>query len=271
MTYITILLIILIVFLLYFLMVCPNLSRKEKLKPYLRREWAHRGLHDISQLIPENSMFAFTEAMKSGYAIELDVHLTSDRKVVVFHDDNLKRLCGVDETINHLTYAQLQKLHLCGTFERIPLLSEVLDYVYGQVPLLIEIKMPKKDTLICKYVKAELDSYKGDYLIQSFNSLALHWFRKNSPDTLRGQLSCNLTKSDHDNPYFVRFLVKHLLTNGYGRPDFISYKFEDTHNFGLWLNQRILGVPIAVWTLRTSADLKKAKANYDMFIFENIK
>ena len=51
--------------------------------PYLKRDYAHRGLHDSSRLIPENSMPAFREAVKQNLAIELDIHLTRDGKVVV--------------------------------------------------------------------------------------------------------------------------------------------------------------------------------------------
>ena len=55
---------------------------------------AHRGLHDIKKGIPENSMKAFEEAIKKGVAIELDVRLSKDGRVVVFHDKPLKRMCG---------------------------------------------------------------------------------------------------------------------------------------------------------------------------------
>lgn len=56
---------------------------------------AHRGLHDDK--LPENSMPAFEAAIRHGFTIEIDVHLSSDGHLVVFHDDNLKRVCGVDK------------------------------------------------------------------------------------------------------------------------------------------------------------------------------
>ena len=46
---------------------------------------AHRGLHDNEHGIPENSMAAFQRAVDKGYGIELDVHLTADNQLVVFH------------------------------------------------------------------------------------------------------------------------------------------------------------------------------------------
>ena len=48
---------------------------------------AHRGLHDDNK--PENSLSAFKNAIKHGYAIEIDLQMTKDNKIVVFHDDTL--------------------------------------------------------------------------------------------------------------------------------------------------------------------------------------
>lgn len=266
---IVILAILIILFLLYLFMICPDLTRHERMKPYLGQMWAHRGLHDMAQRIPENSMLAFTNAIEHGYGIELDVHLTADRQLVVFHDDDLKRICGVHGTIERMTYEELAQYHLSGTFEKIPLFKDVLEHVYGRVPLLIEIKMPTKDTLICKYVKDALIAYRGPYVIESFNSLALRWFRNNDPKVLRGQLSNNLLKNKGATaPAWFRFFVQHLLSNWYCGPDFIAYKYEDAHNFSLWLNKHLFHAPIAVWTLRTEEALSEAKKRFDMYIFE---
>lgn len=259
-----------ILFLLYLFAICPNLTRKAQLKPFLGQMFAHRGLHDMGKRIPENSMLAFTNAIEHGYGIELDVHLTADRRLVVFHDDNLKRICGISGMIERMTYAELKDLTLSGTFEKIPLFTDVLDHVYGRVPLLIEIKMPSKDTLVCKYVKEALDSYRGPYLIESFNSLALRWFRSNDPKVLRGQLSCNLVKDKNATaPVWVRFFVQHLMSNWTCGPDFIAYRYTDAKNLGLRLNHRLFRVPIAVWTLKNEKVLEEAKKTYDMYIFED--
>ncbi len=61
---------------------------------------AHRGLHDDTR--DENSLSAFAHAVYRGYAIELDVRLTKDEVPVVFHDDNLSRLCGVDKSVSEM-------------------------------------------------------------------------------------------------------------------------------------------------------------------------
>lgn len=63
--------------------------------PFLYRNYAHRGLHTEDGTVPENSLPAFRAAAEAGYAVEMDVHLTADDQLVVFHDDTLERMCGV--------------------------------------------------------------------------------------------------------------------------------------------------------------------------------
>ncbi|MGN0406519.1 MAG: glycerophosphodiester phosphodiesterase family protein [Bariatricus sp.] len=264
-----ILILVLLLFILsYFALIMPNLSRRKAMQPYLNLDYAHRGLHDASKRIPENSMAAFHEALKKNLAIELDIHITHDNQVVVFHDDTLDRICNVPGTIEESDYQDLAGLRLQNTGERIPLFSEVLHYVNGRVPLLIELKLPSSDTRLCNYTLELLQNYHGPYLIQSFNSLGIRWFFKHAPHILRGQLSSALTKTDPQCPFLARFCVQHLLTNLYCHPDFISYKFADTSNLSVWLNQHLFRIPIAVWTLRNSQTYRQAKTKFDMYIFE---
>ena len=265
------LLFILLFILLYLYAICPRLTEHKRMRPYLRTSWAHRGLHNDSDSIPENSLPAFEAALSKGCGIELDVHLSEDGKLIVFHDDTLLRMCGQNERIEASTWEQLSALTLQETPERIPLLSEVLSLVAGQVPLLIEIKLPDKNCAVCEAVWQELKDYPGPYLIQSFNSVALRWFRKHHPQVLLGQLSNNLLQSNPEENIILRFFVTHLLSNFYCRPDFISYKYKDRHNLGLWLNRHLFGAPVAVWTLRTPEAVSHSKEVADMYIFEQNK
>lgn len=69
---------------------------------------AHRG---VSGLERENTCAAFVLAgVKSFYGIETDVHITADGKVIVYHDDNVKRLTGLDMVIEETTFDELRKL-----------------------------------------------------------------------------------------------------------------------------------------------------------------
>lgn len=179
---------------LYFFAVWPRTSRKEQMQRYEHTLFAHRGYHCASQGIPENSMSAFRAAISQGYGIELDVHLTLDGKLAVFHDDDLLRVCGSKDSIENLTYKELERYRLFDTKEHIPLFTDVLSLVNGQVPLLIEMKIPSSATDICSVLCETLKSYHGPYLVQSFNTMGLRWFRLHAPEVLRGQLSDNLTK-----------------------------------------------------------------------------
>jgi hypothetical protein len=91
------------VILLYLL--APRLSGRRRVHPFFGVKWAHRGLHDIKKGIPENSIPAFQAAIEAGYGIELDVHLTKDGKLVVFHDDDFRRICGEKGKVEETDYA----------------------------------------------------------------------------------------------------------------------------------------------------------------------
>ena len=113
-------------FCLYFYCIMPRFSRKKEAKKFLHYLFAHRGLFTPDQSIPENSMAAFTHAIRHGYGIELDIQLTKDKQVVVFHDHTLTRMCGIDLPVCEMTYEELQKFSLLHTEEKIPLFEDVL-------------------------------------------------------------------------------------------------------------------------------------------------
>ena len=109
----------------------------DKYRDLLRQPFAHRGVHKV---YPENSLPAFGSAIELGLAIELDIHLSQDGQIVVFHDDTLKRMTGEDKFVKYLNYDEIKSYRLNDTEYYIPLLSEVLSLVKGKVPILIEIK-----------------------------------------------------------------------------------------------------------------------------------
>ena len=66
----------------------PGSADRKQRAPFMGRNYAHRGLHRIDKSTPENSVPAFEHAARIGYGIELDVHITADGELVVFHDDD---------------------------------------------------------------------------------------------------------------------------------------------------------------------------------------
>ena len=255
----------------YFRAICPHMDRKRRRKCLSYAEWdyAHRGLWDNDMGIPENSLPAFSRAIREKAAIELDVHLTKDRQLVVIHDSSLKRMCGVDEKVEDMTYAELEGLSLAGTEYTIPLLSQVLHLVQGRVPLLIEIKTSSaKDTEICSFLYKQLEFYNGRFMVQSFNPFALKWFRQHAPQILTGQLATAPADLPDVN-IVLRTASWLLLINLISRPDFISYRLRYADCISVRINQLIYRTPVFVWTIRSMNEYRQGIAQYSTVIFEN--
>jgi glycerophosphoryl diester phosphodiesterase len=250
---------------LYVYLVAPDNTRR--LHDFKKRHYAHRGLHNLEDGCPENTMPAFERAVAAGYGIELDVRLSKDGQVIVFHDDTLLRACGVDISAADLTYAELKKYNLFGTGRHIPLLSDVLRFVSGKVPLIVEIKSTAGWRATCEVVSSLLDGYRGLYCIESFDPRIVNWFRRNRPDVIRGQLSCMFKEPD-DLSLLSAFLISCLLVNFMSRPHFIAYKYGDRHNLSFKFVKRVLKANTAAWTIKSHEEMDSGKILFDMFIFE---
>ena len=249
----------------YLAAIAPRLFNRPT--PMPRVYYAHRGLHDNSGDAPENTMAAFRKAVEHGYGIELDVQLTRDGQVVVVHDFNLKRVCGVDIDVDQLTYEQLQQYPIYGSQETIPLFTDVLALVDGQVPLIVELKYKNSRSLVCEKTDAILRQYTGSYCIESFHPSAVFWFRLNHPEVCRGQLSSNYQKHDGTTD-LGKWIARHLLTNFMTAPDFIAYDCRDRKAVSKNLCRILYGCPSVAWTVKSQEQLEACRKYYDYFIFE---
>ena len=203
----------------------PGTATPRQRAPFLGVNYAHRGLHSRDKSVPENSLAAFTLAARAGYGAELDVRLTKDGQVVVFHDSTLKRVCGVDKRVDELTLAELRELRLCGTEQRIPLLTEALKALHGAGPLIVELKDGKHNRELCEKTYAILEQYRGEVCIESFNPFIVAWFRFHAPDLIRGQLAAPMKDYVDDGMKpAMAFALSHNLFNPIARPQFIAYK-----------------------------------------------
>lgn len=114
-----------------------------KINPVFLKGIAHRGLHN--EEFTENGMKAFQNAIDHGVAFEFDIHLTKDNELVVCHDENLIRTTGKDGIIEDLTLKEIKEnYHLLDGGE-IPTLQEVLDLNKEKVPMVIEMKVFRKN------------------------------------------------------------------------------------------------------------------------------
>lgn len=265
----TLFLILLAVFVLFagliLFLIFPAAKKHPDLKELNGLFIAHRGLHNKTENIPENSLKAFKMAIEKGFAIENDIHITADGEVVVFHDHNLLRLCGVDKIIEEMTLAEIKKYPLLNTGEYIPTLRECLELVNGKVPLLIEFKCKNLINCenLCETANKILSEYKGKYFVQSFYPFVLKWYRKNRPDILRGQLS-EVFKGEK----LYKKMLGNMLFNFISRPHFISYGHHFSKNKIMFKLVKMLGgFPIG-WTFRKNETLENAKKDFKAFIFE---
>lgn len=236
------------------------------------RNWcyAHRGLHNEG--IPENSIAGFAAAQNAGYGIELDIHLMKDGNLAVIHDASLKRTAGVDVCIEDLTSADLNNYRLEGTEEKIPLFSEVLSLINGEVPLIVELKSVDNNyAALCEAACKLLEDYKGLYCIESFDPRCIVWLRKNKNGIMRGQLAYNLFHVDVKIPAVMKFFLRHHILNISSRPDFIAYGFADRKIPGNFLCRKFWGMQGVAWTIRSQEDFEIACGEGWIPVFENFK
>lgn len=166
---------------------------------------AHRG---SQKKFPENSMAAFAQAARDGAdGIELDIFLTADRKVVVIHDENTKRLTGAKLVVRKSLYRELKTLDL-GKQQKIPLLDEVL----GNFAVFSRINVEIKSTgLKSDGIEGELalllkrHRLNENILVSSFNPFNLSRFKKIRPDVAIATL---LTHGQSLQKWYLRSIAK---------------------------------------------------------------
>lgn len=231
----------LLIFIIMLFMIFP--TRKAN---FSTRFFGHRGLYEKDQSIRENSVEAFQKAINNEVGIELDVQLSKDQKVVVFHDDDLKRLFGLNQLICDIDSLELTKMG-------IPLFQDILSLVNGRVPLIVEIKPGNQDKLLTAKVVELLQEYKGEYSIESFDPRIVYEVKKLDSSITRGQLLMPIQKYK---TIQTGVLLNSLLYNFLTRPDFIAVEMDlYNKNPMVWLYSLMGGVQI-VWTVHEENHLK---------------
>lgn len=228
---------------------------------------AHRGLHGAD--ICENSMSAFKAAVDEGYAIELDVRLTKDCRLIVFHDENLLRMTGIDARPEEFTYEQLKAFTLKGSDEKIPLLKDVLKLVGGKVALFIEIKSSSLVGVAEKRLNALMKGYKGDWAVMSFDLRRVLWFRIFAPSVTRGVLLSRF-KSKPAWEYFVRLIsAVPGVWNFVAKPDYIAcdLRSADIKDVIEAFNRDVKYIS---WTAKGDDLFSEAEKFSGSVIFENV-
>ncbi len=234
---------------------------------------AHRALHDIANRRPENSRAAIRAAIEAGYGIELDLQLSSDGRAMVFHDDHLARLTATKGPVRALSAATLGNILLKGGDEGIPTLSEILDLVAGQTPLLIEIKdqdgaLGPNVGQLEKAAATALVGYKGPVALMSFNPHSVAACAELAPEIPRGLTTCNFARTSW------RSVPGSVLARLRSIPDydrvgacFISHKHVDLRRPRV-AEIKSGGGAILCWTIRSPREEAAARKIADNITFE---
>lgn len=257
----------LLLFLLLLFLTAPRFSKRKQWKAFRNDLYAHRGYHD--DIFCENSYGAFENAKNHGYGIELDVQITKDQVPIILHDDSLLRACGVDKQVDECLYDEIKDLKLFDTPAHLPTLENVLQLIDGKVPLIIEIKQKKMNYAVCIQAWKYLKHYQGPYVVESFNPLAMNWFKVHHPEVIRGQLSCSYQENPAMNS-FLRFVLKNLLANCLSRPDFIAYRVTERKQWMNQLHRILLHTPQVYWTVQEALTYDQVKKQ-GVVIFEHFQ
>lgn len=240
---------------------------------WLKRPIAHRGLHDLSRGIVENSTSAVKAAMRKGLGIEVDLRPAADGMPVVFHDRTLERLTAESGAVADRDVESLRNITFTVGGDRILSLPDLLEIVGGTVPLLLEIKSDgRRDGVFESRIADQLSGYRGPVAVMSFDPHAVAAFRKLAPKLPRG-----LVAGRFANEYWrthlsfgQRFAMRHLLTAAFARPHFVAYHVNTLPAVAPLIAKFVLGLPLLAWTVRTKPELEHALRYADAPIFEEI-
>ena len=214
----------------------------KKIKFLINSNISHRGIYDNKRII-ENTIDSFEKSINKKYAIELDLRLTKDNKIIVFHDEKLDRLSNRKGYIKDIDYREIKGISLIND-NLIPTFDEVLNLVDGKVPLLIELKDIKGFKLEKEVIK-KLDNYNGEFAIQSFRPSTIIYFRLFRNNYIRGLLIGN------------KSIISSIIIK-FCNPDFINVnkKFLDNK-----VIKKYNGIKLAYMISKEEKDLYKDKCD----------
>jgi glycerophosphoryl diester phosphodiesterase len=230
----------------------------DAMKALISQPIAHRGRHDGNKSVWENTLSAFRLAIEQGFAIECDLQYASDAVPVIFHDDDLERLCNIKGDVRAKTSSELGLLSIGGTTDKVPSLRSLLRLVKGQVPIVLELKgRPGDDDGFVSSVLETLEGYQGPVALMSFDSWLLRELKELDSPYPVGLTAEGMKPADfeqHRNAMkcgldFISYCVMHLPN------DFITA-------------QREKGIPVMTWTVRNEAQAAHSYLYADQITFE---
>ncbi len=236
---------------------------------------AHRGLHDRSKGVIENSRTAFARALKAGYAIECDLQLSGDSEAMVFHDYELGRLTRQVGLFSKLSAGQLTRIRLTASRKGdTPLrFVELLKLVDEKVPLVVELKHQRdgRNSELARVAVSALKDYAGPLVFKSFNPKLLGHVRAAG---FTGPLGIIVDLVPAEEKHYAsltalqRFSLRHLLHYPKSKFDFISAHHKALRQPAIRLFRK-LGFPVMTWTISSYEIERTTRGFADQIVFEN--
>ena len=240
---------------------------------FLARPIAHRGLHDASRGVVENTASAVAAACARGFGIEIDIQPAADGTPMVFHDETLDRVTEAQGPIAALDPAELASVRHKGSDDGISTLAEVLELVAGRVPLLVEIKDqdgalgPDVGALQTRVAEV-VAGYDGPLALMSFNPATIAALAETAPALVRGLVTCDFAPvSWREVPETRREALRGIPLAETLALDFISHAHFDLSRARV-RDLKASGMPILCWTTRSLEDDRKARQIADNVTFE---
>ena len=235
------------------------------------RPIAHRGLHDKTRDVIENTASAARAAVAGNFAIECDVQWTRDGEAVVFHDFALERLThGTGLVAGHDAAALARIAFRQGAGGIMPL-ADYLALIAGKVPLVCEIKSRfDGDIRLAQRTLAVVRAQSGPVAIKSFDPAIIAHLR-----SLRAEMPLGIVAEAHYTdpdwshlPQALKTRLINFLHYDETRPDFLSWHVADFPNAVPFLFRSGLKLPVMAWTVRTGEQRALAALWADQMVFE---
>lgn len=237
----------------------------------IARPLAHRGLHDASGGVIENTAAAFSAAIAAGYGMETDLQISADGEAMVHHDDALGRLTDGSGRLAEMSAAEIKAVRFKTSAERILTLGELCNLVAGRATLLLELKSHfDGDTRLSRRTADVLAGYAGPVAVMSFDPILIEAIRRAAPTLTRGIVA----ERYYSHPEWSRLTpsqkrrMSWLLHAPRSRPQFIAYSVKDLPAVPPLLARTIFGLPLLTWTVRNQEDRRRAARWADQIIFE---
>lgn len=232
--------------------------------PWIKQfDVAHRGLFRPGTVAEENTVAAARAAVDAGFAVEIDVRMTADDIIVVFHDESLERMTDAAGSIGMIGFERLSQ-HMVGSSGKpVPTLHDVLDVIDSEKPIYVEIKSSHSVDLqkLCAGVRRSFEGYPGPVAIMSFDPRVVQWFRNYMPHYARGLIIGREFLLGIRKRFALSMWVRKT------KPDFLACDINLLPNT-ICESWRKKGKPVLSWTIRDQKMEQIGRQHADRLIFE---